>query len=274
MKKRNILVIIGVICVIAAIVILCFIGDKNLDINDKRINELYEYLGEVDIYHCGGLNAYNSSSVTKDSISNTNLLCMAYYNLDEDNMSLKTAKSTGTNKSNNKICKISDNVTFTTEEDSNECNYVEIKKEDLNEAYKDLYGSKIKEEGEFYITSDEACYLEGDTYYCGNAETFTVSLAPASSIYRLIDRAIEKRNGEIDIYDYFLKITEDKKCYITTGSDNENEDCTKNLAKMEEGFNSLNDEEKAEFMRKYGQIYKHTFIYDNNDYYWSKSEQK
>ncbi len=273
MKKKNIFITIIVLCIIAIGITLCFIGDKRLNVEDKLINELYSYLGEVDIYHCGGLNAYSSSSVTKESITNSNLLCMAYYNLKEDQKEANTSKSTGKNKNDNKICKIGEEVTFTTDEETNECSYEVLKKEDLNAAYQGLYGTNIKDYEEFYITNDDACYLEGDSYYCGAAETFTVSLAPASTIYRLIDKAIEKRNGEINIYDYFLKISENK-CYMTNGSDNENEDCTKALSKLDGSFSNLKEEEKAKFMKKYGKLYRHTYELNKDNYYWTKSEQK
>ncbi len=273
MKKKNIFITITILCIIAIIIALCFVGDKKLNIEDKLINELYSYLGEVDVYHCGGLNAYNSSSVTKDSINNSNLLCMAYYNLEKEQKEANTSKSTGKNKNDNKICKIGEKITFITGEETDECAYETIKKEDLNNAYKSLYGTDIKDHEEFYITNDDACYLEGETYYCGAAETFTVSLAPTATIYRLIDKAIEKRSGEINIYDYFLKVSEDK-CYMTNSNDNENEDCSKALKKLEGGFSTLSQEEKAKFMKKYGMLYRHTYMKNKDSYYWTKSEQK
>ncbi len=273
MKKKNIFIIIIILLVIIIGIILCFVGDKKLNIEDKLINELYSYLGEVDIYHCGGLNAYSNSSVTKESVTNSNLLCMAYYKLNAEQKESQTSKSTGKNKNDNKVCKIGDNVTFITDEDTSECKYETLSKDDLNNAYQQLYGSSIKDYEEFYFTNDDACYLENDTYYCGAAETFTVSLAPASTVYRLIDKALEKRNGEINIYDYFLRISENK-CYMTNSADNENTECTKALEKIEGDFSNLSEKEKAKFMKKYGQLYRHTYGLENNNYYWIKSEQK
>ena len=62
----------------------------------------------------------------------------------------------------------------------------------LNKAYKEIYGEDIKDYSIFYISSKEACYLEGEEYYCGNAETFTFSLVQEAKIYRLMNKAYQK----------------------------------------------------------------------------------
>ena len=53
MNKRNITIILAAVLAILSIYML--IADKDLSIKSKEVTMLYDYLGEVDIYHCGGL---------------------------------------------------------------------------------------------------------------------------------------------------------------------------------------------------------------------------
>ncbi len=273
MKKKVLTIgVIGVLVIILILVILT--GDKALDVNSKLIKDLYTYLGEADIYHCGGLNAYSGSKETKDSLDNSNLLCMAYYKVDSKDVKEETEKVTGKNASDTKICKIGDSVTLTAKDDEKECSYKVIDKNKLNEAFKGLYGSDIKDYSEFYITYDEACYLEGDSYYCGKAETFTFSLAKDSEVYRLIAKASKSLNDDIVITDYYLRVS-DSKCYLTNGNDSLDNECSAALEKLDKSFINLSDEDKTDFIKKYGKMYKHTFKTENNkDYYWYQSLEK
>ncbi len=273
MKKKNI-IILAVVCIIFGIVLMTvLIGDKKLDLNDERVGELYEYLGEVDVYHCGGLNTYSDNVVTKSDINNTNLLCMAYYNLDGEKLKTDKVSSNGTNDSNVKVCKIGENATLTANEETGECNFVTVSKTDLNKSFHSIYGEDISDYETFYITNDDACYLEGDTYYCGAAETFTYSLAPEADVYRLLNKATQTHSGDIIIYDYYLKIS-DNKCYLSATTGEMDEDCTTALGKFKNGFDNASEDEKSDFMRKYAKLYKHTFDKDNEEYHWIKSEQK
>jgi len=83
MKKVNkkIIYIIVIIILLILIGIMAFVfSDKRLDLESKQVNDLYKYLGEVDIYHCGGLITYQDKNISIDDITKENALCMAYYN--------------------------------------------------------------------------------------------------------------------------------------------------------------------------------------------------
>lgn len=266
MKKRNKLdwpIIILIIVVILLVAAIFFIGDKKLDLESDEVNNLYSYLGEVDIYHCGGLITYNENDTSINEINSENALCNAYYNV--TNTKENKIEKTGVNSSKTAICKVGDNVTFKVEEDTNECSYITISKDDINQAYNKIYGEDIKKyEDKFQISDSKVCYLEGETYYCGEAETYTYSIGNDATIYRLKEKAVKTHNGsKIIISDYYLKVS-NGTCYKNASSE-ELEECSKEIeagAKVD-----------AELIRKYGSLYKHTFLKDSKDnYYWSKSE--
>ena len=265
-KNYNKIYFIAAIVLMALIIILALIlSDKRLDLKSEQVSTLYNYLGEVDVYRCGGLITYKDKAITKDEISNENALCMAYYNLKNDKITTETAKSTRKNKNNIKTCKVGESITLAAKDEENECQYSIINKKDLNDSYKKIYGENIKDYSKFFISSTEACYIEGDTYYCGTAESYIYSLTPAATIYRLLNKAVKKINGDIVIYDYFLKES-DNKCYPKNNNE-ENKECSKEIKSIE------NIDEK--FVSKYGNIYKHTFKKDDSgNYYWFKSELK
>ena len=137
----------------------------------------------------------------------------------------------------------------------------------LSAAYKEVYGEDIVEYKDFDIDSDKKCILEGDTYYCGTTETYTYSITPESTIYRLMKKAVKELNGDIIIYDYFLKEAAGK-CYSKNNYQNENENCSNALSK--------NITIDKSFLKKYGTTYKHTYkkLADSDNYYWEKTEVK
>jgi len=262
LEKKKIILILAAICAVVALISRTKIN-KNLELNSKEVTDLYHYLGEVDINHCGGLITYSNKSISYSELNNENRLCMAYYQLENNKKEEKISDSTD-KKEEIKICKVGENTTLVANEEE-KCPYTTFQKDDLNKAYKSIYGKNMDEDSTFYISNKEACYREGDTYYCGTAETFTYYFAPETTIYRLMNKAIKNHKGEIILYDYFLKIS-DNKCYATNSSE-ESEDCSKALENQKE-INS-------EFIKKYGTIYKHTFKKDaNNNYYWYKTELK
>lgn len=266
MNRKKLIFILAVVCIIIFVIFAFIFGDKNLDLNSNEVSSLYKYLGEVDIYHCGGLSTYSENTITKDDISDGNKLCMAYYNLNQDKVKKETIDSYGVNKNDIKICKVGENITLATNNDEDFCNYFSFSKNELNNSYNDIYGTEISNYNSFYISSSNSCYLEGETYYCGTSETFTYSLAEQATVYRLLNKAVQQLNGDIIIYDYFLKVTEDS-CYDSSDSKVAMDKCSKALDSQ--------NEIDAEFVRKYGSIYKHTFKKNSNgDYYWAKSELK
>lgn len=261
--KKFVPLILFILVVLLVIVVFFLVGDKKLDFESKEVTKLYSYLGEVDIYRCGGLNVYNGKElITRADLSDDNTFCNSYYNLNDEDLNILEVKSTGTGK--NKVCKVGDN-TFIPDENSNNCTYKEITKKDLNNAYQKIYGEEIsKYIDKFSISDSEVCYLKGETYSCGNTGTYTYSIGTNATVYRIINKAIKTYNGKIIISDYYLRVA-DNACYTTTENNNEIKDCSE----------ALKDIEKvdAEFIMKYGKLYKHTFEKDSNDnYYWEKTE--
>lgn len=270
MKKKNIFLILAAVLLVILIIFLIFLQDKKLDVTSKTVTDLHESLGTVDINKCGGLITYSDKPITENDLSNENRLCMAYYNLADSQKTTENIPSDGKNDNKINICKVGESTTLTTNnEEETECVYQLINKSDLEASYLKLYGNKLVSEENFYISDKEACFKEGEKYYCGNAENYKISLIPETTIYRIIDKAIKKLNGEIVIYDYFLKIS-NNVCYSKNNNE-ENSNCTKELTDKD----LSNDDEVIALVKKYGAIYKHTFKEDKNkNHYWIKSELK
>lgn len=268
--KKYVVLFIGVILVAFIISCIIFMGDHELDLNSEEVSTLYSYLGEVDVYHCGGLNQYMGEEITYDDISTSNKLCQAYYATKKDNIQQEESNTTTTNDQDVAICEVGDSIRLAADENKNSCSYQIIKKEDLNKAYNNVYGTNIPEEDNtsFNIGATESCYLEEGEYYCGNAETFTWSLRPESTIYRLLNKAVKKMNGDVIITDYYLRISENK-CYSSNDADSELTACSKALS---ENPNTTID---SEFVQKYGTLYEHTFKKKSNGTnYWYSSNIK
>jgi len=265
-NKKIIYSIVIVIVVVLIILVAFVFSDKKLDLESEQVASLYKYLGEVDVYHCGGLSTYSDDEIVKKDLSNGNTLCMAYYALSADKIKNDVAEISDINKNDIKTCKVGESTTLAVKDGEDQCDYIVFNKDDLNDSYRDIYGVSIEHYDKFYISSTEACFLEGENYYCGTSETFTYSLAPEATIYRLINKAVKKLNGDIVIYDYFLKIS-GNVCYPMNDSSDENKDCTK-------AFKELKNEINVEFVKKYGSIYKHTFESNSDNYYWIRSDLK
>ncbi len=264
MKEKNLFPFIAVICVFLVVIISLIAKDKKLSLDSAEVKKLYSYLGEVDTYHCGGLKTYNGSDVSLNNLNKDDILCMAYFNLDENKKSGGETSVTNKNDSDVAVCNINDDVTIAAKENTDKCSYFTVSKEELNNSYKKMYGEEIKDYVNFYTSNNEKCFLSDDTYYCGLAETYNYSIGSDATIYRLLNKAIKKNNGEIIIYDYFLKVMNDT-CYNTATNATENAECTE----------ALKDDIDKAFVEKYGTQYKHTFKKDRKgNYYWFKSEMQ
>ena len=266
--KKKVVLFIGIAIVIVVVLLVIFLGDKHLDLKSDEITTLYRYLGEVDVNRCGGLNQYTGEEVTYDTISNANKMCLAYYEINKDQITNETSDVTTTNDNDIDICEIGEGTRFVAVEGEEYCNYDAFAKSDLEEAYRKIYGHDLPDDSEFYISSTDACYLDGESYYCGEAETFVQSLTPEATVYRLMDKAVEKMNGDIVISDYYLKVS-GNKCYSSNSFDNEVTTCTQELEDHEDL------EIDAQFVQKYGVLYEHTFkMDDQGNYYWYSSNVK
>lgn len=267
-KLGKIGVVLGVVVAVVVILLVIFLGDRPLDMESDEITQLYSYLGEVDVNRCGGLNQYTGEEVTYDTISNDHKLCMAYYQLAGDKIAKEQMDVTSTNDNDVSICEVGEGIRLVAEEKEDICHYQIIERSALSDAYQTIYGEEIPDDASFYINGTDACYLNGDAYYCGEAETFVVSLSPEATIYRLMNKAVEKMNGDIVIEDYYLRIS-GNKCYSSNDSSDEISACSTALAENE------NVAIDSAFVQKYGALYEHTFKQDTNDnYYWYSSNLK
>ena len=70
--KKKVVIILGILFIVVIILLVIFLGDQSLDLESDEITNLYSYLGEVDIYHCGGLNGYTGEEVTYETLSKIN----------------------------------------------------------------------------------------------------------------------------------------------------------------------------------------------------------
>lgn len=261
MKQKKLFIVLVSSVIILTVVGLILIGDKTLDLDSNQVKELYGYLGDTDINHCGGLQVYSKNAITSDDIDEQDMMCMAYY---KSTSKLKDeVQSTGKNEYGTLICRVGENLSLAADEDG-KCEYEIIDASHLKSMYLKMYGKEPADMDKFYITDLKSCFLEGDKYICGEATTFNYSISAEATIYRLIDKAVQKNNGDIIIYDYFLKVSDDK-CYKSNSNLEENMDCTK----------ALSDKDiDQEFIRKYGTFYEHFYKKDSNGHHWVQSKVK
>lgn len=268
MKKKYL--IISAVVLIVLLIFVVFLRENKLNITSNKVKDLHASLGEVDINKCGGLITYSDKTMIESNLDIDNRLCRAYYAIDSKNIITDVVRETNKNDNNIKTCKVGENTIFTTtDEKETECSFKIIENSSLKEAYINIYGIEMVEKDSFYISDKEICHKEGEKYYCGNAENYKVSIIPEATIFRIINKAIQKTSGEINIYDYFLKIS-NNTCY-SKNSDEESKECSEELKKVDIN----NDEEAIALVKKYGAIYKHTFKEGKNkNYYWLKTELK
>lgn len=262
-KKIKINMVILIVILFVAIVglILYFtLNGKKLDTNSTQINELYSYLGSNDLEVCNGLSIYSEKEINYDNIDNNIRICNAYSLLDIDETSIVKIDKT---KKNN-TCSINENIKFATDNYEDDiCTITKIESEKINEQYKKMYGKEIENYEQFQLNPTTICYYDEEGYYyCGLSESFTYTIGAEPQTYRTIKKA-NKKDDEIIIFDYFMKVI-NNECFTTYDGDNKNNNCS----------NIFNEDTNVDydFLKKYGTLYKHTFKESNGSYYWVKSE--
>ena len=262
-KKIKINMVILVVILFVAIVglILYFtLNGKKLDTNSTQINELYSYLGSNDLEVCNGLSIYSEKEINYDNIDNNIRICNAYSLLDIDETSIVKIDKT---KKNN-TCSINENIKFATDNYEDDiCTITKVESEKINEQYKKMYGKEIENYEQFQLNPTTICYYDEEGYYyCGLSESFTYTIGAEPQTYRTIKKA-NKKDDEIIIFDYFMKVI-NNECFTTYDGDNKNNNCS----------NIFNEDTNVDydFLKKYGTLYKHTFKESNGSYYWVKSE--
>ena len=183
---------------------------------------------------------------------------MAYQKAEINNVEVETVKP----KKKKETCTLNGMV-FRKNDETNECIISKIKKEQIDNSYKKLFGKEIEFNESFKIDNLNICYLKDDYYYCGLSETFTYTYGSESTVYRVIKKA-EEKSSDIIIYDYFVKIN-NNKCYKNYTTADINDTCT------EQYKNNKNINYK--FMKKYTTEYKHVYRkLEDGTYYWISSE--
>lgn len=258
-QDRLLLILIIILVILSVIIVTLKIATKdNLDTESTIVTELHNYFNSDDLGNCEGLLTYAENKITYDEIDSETRLCLAY-----QKSSIKDVE-TGTMKASKKKETCTENgMTFRVDEDSKECSYSKVKKDVIDNTYKKLYGKEAENNKEFRVDNTHICYLKDDYYYCGLSETFTYTLGNESVIYRVIDKAVEKKDT-IEIYDYFVKLN-GNSCFQNYTTNTINNECT-------EEYKNVKDI-NYKFMRKYGTKYKHIFKKSSdNFYYWVSSE--
>lgn len=249
-------ILLAIITIVLVVIVVINIG--TLDPDSDKVKELHNYFSTDDLSQCDGLFTYTDKLITYDDLENETRACLAYHK-----SNLKKAKEEVYKPSKKETtCKVNGMV-FKVDEDTNECVVTKIDKNTIDSTYKKIYGKEIKDIESFKIDNFNICYLYEDNYYCGLSETYTYTIGSESTIYRVINKAVEKRNSII-IYDFYIKINNDN-CYYTYTTNSQNEKCSEKYAK--------NSKINYKFMKKYGTKYKH--IYNkakDGTYYWVSSE--
>lgn len=264
-NKKNYIMILLCLLLFTSIVVLFIrlIVGKSVNVDNKNITELYNYISNESLDKCNGLIMYGDSLITYNDLSGNDRLCITYSKInitekDYENVVLKKDKK-------DKVCTLEGSKVFATDDyEGKKCTVKKYNKDLINNQYKKIFGKDVEESTDIFNVDDyNVCYLYNDSYYCGLSETFSFTIGNEALIYRVLNKAIEKGNTII-IYDYFLKIN-DSKCYTSYIGTKENNDCTKNYKSK--------DKMSYKFLNKYGTKYKHIFKKEKeNDYYsWISS---
>ena len=230
---------------------------KKFQVKDEIVDELYAYFQSDNLESCNGLFNYSDKKVDYESIDNETKLCLAYKNSDTSN----SIKETANNDKKKLICTI-DKMIFRVNDDEKECDYTKIDKNIINKTYNKIFGKDIEDVSSFQLDNLHICYVKKDAIYCGLSEIFTYILGSSINVCRVIEKTVEK-SSKVEIYDYFLKVTDDK-CYGYYTTASEKSECSNKLP---------NNAIKYNLIKKYGTLYKHTFNKkDDGSYYWVSSE--
>ncbi len=259
MKKSLKGILIVVIVIAIAIGGYFLFKENTLKTDSSEVKELYSFLGSNDLSICNGLMIYSDKEINVDNLSEQDKLCIAYSLID----SAKISNLKITPEKKEEKCNVAENIDFPIDDkDANMCNITKFTAQDIKDNYKKIYNKELVDLSSFNYDIRYICKSDGDFYYCGSLEEFTITVGSEPRVYRSIEKAVEK-NNTIEIYDYFLRVI-NKECYSDYVTEIKKDKCT---SKFDEG------KVNYKFLKKYGTYYKHTYIKDSNgNYHWSKSE--
>ena len=253
----------NLIIVVVVILLVVFgyyaLKGKTLKSDSDQVKSLYSYLGSNDLSVCNGLFIYDDKEISNKDLTEENKRCISYSLINENDISKLKVEA----ESKKDYCNINDDISFAVDDkDNNMCNITRFDVKTIKDNYKKIYGKELEELNDFNPDSRTICKSDGEYYYCGFLEEFTVIVGSEPKVYRSID-VVKDKNDSIEIYDYFIKMINDD-CYYNYVTTTKNEKCSAKYNKDDVSFS---------FLRKYGTKYKHTFVKgEDNNYHWSKSE--
>lgn len=261
-KKNSLtlLIILLIVSTISLIVVKVTLGGS-IKTENKLVKSLYNYVSNDEIEKCGGLLFYSDDKITKDVLTSDQKTCLSFIKTEK----LKGKKEVLNKDKKEKICTLKEEMIFATDNyEESKCTIKKYDTENVLKTSENIFGEKITLPKSFALDNYNICYLVDNSYYCGLSETFSFTIGNESYVYRVINKAVEKGNDEIIIYDYFIKISNDK-CYPTFTSNKEEEKCSQNYQSKKINY---------KFVKKYGTEYKHVFkkLNGSDNYSWYSSE--
>ncbi len=234
----------------------------NLKIDNKKVTNLYSYIGNDNLTKCADDLFYLSDGASITSLSENALICNAYLNVVDKGTEEKFAlEEEGS-------CKVG-SLLLSPDNNSNECTALKYNLNDIKESYYNIYGTSLSSFETFSLQNGNVCSFNeiDNMYYCYKSASETTIDLSQSNVYRLLKSAVDVYDGTIVLKDYFLNIS-NNVCYIDINNNNKNYDCINFLK------DNPNYEIDIKFMKKYGTLYEHTFKKDNNgEYHWIKSKK-
>lgn len=113
--------------------------------------------------------------------------------------------------------------------------------------------------GNTYFYNGIECKLDNDKYLCNlSLKTISTINVNLSMVYDY-----KTEDNKLEIYDLYLNYSSDGTCYL----DNSKKYLCDNTFK-----DNMNKKNMVELLNQYGRAYKHTFIKENDSYYWYSSE--
>ena len=262
LTQEGIIIMLGIIIILLVVVIVALLIKKGIPLssNSKVVKDAYAYVGSDNLERCSGLVMYNDEIVTKNTLDNTTKVCLSYNLVDIKGEEIKLDK---TDKKT--TCSIAEGMVYALDNyEGDICTITKISKEEVHKKYKEIFGEELELDESFQLDNTNVCFYYEDSYYCGLSEKYTYVIGAEPHTYRAIKSAY-KKDDELVIYDYFLRIINDE-CYTSYMTNNKNDKCTSKYDADKDMSNR--------FMKRYGQVYKHTFKKDGDSYYWVSSEAK
>lgn len=259
--KRIIILIITIILV----VLLTLIGIKIID-KKQTISLESELMTEIN----KSLNRWygdNPIYYTDKDIDLKDSLILAI-----DNSFVQYNNDDSIKIEDRKMCEI-DTDTNVEDFDKSKCIYSVATKEDINDKYNLLFGSNVPKYVDIFDKTN--CKLGNNgKYYCAKKLEDNNKEKVEEDVKIINVKAKRNINNNIDIYQYYLRI-KDNKCY-SSSLDIENKKCTKEYidAKVDE----MNFDERYNFkeklIKKYGTYYKVTIVFNlkYESYFWRNTK--